>query len=58
MKVAKKPNILDKPSTNKTTKTSPNNTLATPVAKPQFIQPQQSIPVSKFNNFNNSKFLK
>jgi hypothetical protein len=46
MKVAKKPNILDKPSTNKSTKSSPNN-LTTPVAKPQFIQPQQSIPVSK-----------
>lgn len=46
MKVAKKPNILDKPSANKNAKTSPNNTLTTPVAKPQFIQPQQSIPVS------------
>lgn len=49
MKVAKKPNILDKPSANKTVKSSPNNTTAPPVAKPSFIQPQQSIPVSKKN---------
>lgn len=49
MKVAKKPNILDKPSANKSAKTNTNsnNTHTTPVAKPQFIQPQQSIPVSK-----------
>lgn len=48
MKVAKKPNILDKPSANKNAKTSSNNTAhPTPVAKPSFIQPQQSIPVSK-----------
>lgn len=51
MKVAKKPNILDKPSANKTVKTSPNNTLTTPVTKPQFIQPQQSIPVSNDKQF-------
>lgn len=49
MKVAKKPNILDKPSANKTS--SSNNSpitpvSAAPVAKPQFFQPQQSIPVS------------
>jgi len=54
MKVAKKPNILDKPSANKTAKSSPNNTTAAPpVAKPSFIQPQQSIPVSKNNNIYN-----
>lgn len=64
MKVAKKPNILDKPSANKTAKTSPNNTLTTPVPKPQFIQPQQSIPVSIINicfylicSFNNLIFI-
>jgi hypothetical protein len=51
MKVAKKPNILDKPSANKTVKSSPNNTTAPPVAKPQFTQPQQSIPVSKNKTF-------
>ncbi|XP_050428555.1 coronin-1C [Adelges cooleyi] len=47
MKVAKKPNILDKPSANKSvSKTSSNNnTLTAPVgvAKPQFHQPS-SIP--------------
>lgn len=50
MKVAKKPNILDKPSANKSvSKTSSNNnTLTAPVgvAKPQFHQPS-SIPVCK-----------
>jgi len=55
MKVAKKPNILDKPSANKTVKSSPNNATAAvpPVAKPSFIQPQQTIPVSKNNNIYN-----
>jgi len=53
MKVAKKPNILDKPSANKTVKSSPNNTTVPPVAKPAFNQPQQSIPVSKDNNICN-----
>jgi len=53
MKVAKKPNILDKPSANKTVKSSSNNTTAPPVAKPQFNQPQQSIPVSYNNTIYN-----